>query len=95
MMEVNGIGPSMVPKAIEPAATVGGIAPKAEVVQSADVVEISSVAKIAAKIHELPDVRTELVERVKDEIATGTYETSERLEIAIDRLMEDLFPGMQ
>ena len=35
-------------------------------------------------------VRHELVERVKAEIAAGEYETPEPLEIAIDRLTEQL-----
>ena len=35
-------------------------------------------------------VRHELVERVKAEIAAGQYQTPERLEIAINRLTEEL-----
>ena len=35
-------------------------------------------------------IRHELVERVKAEIAAGEYETPERLEIAINRLTEEL-----
>jgi hypothetical protein len=32
-------------------------------------------------------IRRELVERVRREIADGSYETSEKLDIALDRLM--------
>lgn len=39
---------------------------------------------------QLPPVRRELVERIKAEIAAGTYETPERLEAAIERLLEDI-----
>ena len=35
-------------------------------------------------------IRTELVERVRGEIAAGTYDTPEKLEIALDRLMRTL-----
>jgi hypothetical protein len=31
---------------------------------------------------------------VKEEIEAGTYETPERIEIAVDRLLEDLFPDL-
>ncbi|MCS6852265.1 MAG: flagellar biosynthesis anti-sigma factor FlgM [Gemmataceae bacterium] len=35
-------------------------------------------------------IRTELVERVRREIAAGTYETPEKWAIALDRLWADL-----
>jgi hypothetical protein len=37
-----------------------------------------------------PDVRTELVERVRREIQAGTYETPEKLEAALEHLLERL-----
>ena len=35
-------------------------------------------------------VRMELVERVKAEIAAGTYETSGRMEAAMERLLDEV-----
>ena len=58
-----------------------------------DVLEISTIARLAAKIRDIPDVRTDLVNRVRVDIAAGTYETTQRIEITIDRLMEELLPG--
>lgn len=89
-MNVDGIGPSIPPKAVEPAAQVGNIAPKPEAAKAADVVEISDIAKLAAKVQELPEVRTELVEQIRGEIAAGTYDTPERVDAAVERLMDDL-----
>jgi len=37
--------------------------------------------------------RAELVARVRSEIALGTYETPEKLELALARLLEDVSPG--
>ena len=56
-----------------------------------DIVELSAAAQLVAKVHQLPEIRTELVERIKAEIAAGTYETPERLEIAVSRLTDELF----
>ena len=42
------------------------------------------------RAQQLPPVRRELVERIKAEIAAGTYETPERLEAAIERLLKDI-----
>ena len=37
-------------------------------------------------------IRTELVERVRREIAEGTYDTPEKWDIALDRLLNQLEP---
>jgi hypothetical protein len=37
-----------------------------------------------------PEVRTELVERVRREIAAGVYDTPEKMAIALERLLERL-----
>ena len=56
-----------------------------------DKVELSGRAQLLSKLHELPDVRTDLVERIKAEIDAGTYETPDKIDAAIDKLAEDLF----
>ena len=35
-------------------------------------------------------MRTELVRRVRSEIAQGTYETPEKLDAALDRLLDEI-----
>lgn len=65
-----------------------------EQAEARDVVEISVAARLAAKLRQMPEVRAELVERVKAEIKKGTYETREKLDMAVDRLMEELFPDL-
>ena len=57
----------------------------------ADSVEISEMAKFLEKISRLPDIRQEKVDAVKAELARGTYVTREKLEKAIDALLEDLW----
>jgi len=52
--------------------------------------DADEVAHWADRARKLPSVRRELVERVKAEIEAGTYETSDRLDAAIDRLIEEL-----
>jgi len=89
MTDIHGIQPPIAPRPIEPTSQVPTGSEKVQPPGIADVVEISDVAKLAAKIQQLPEVRTELVHRVKDELSAGSYETPEKLEIAIDRLMEE------
>ena len=90
MTNVNGVNPSWAPQPVEPTAPVTPNAPAAAAQNVSDVVEISTAAALAAKIHEIPDVRADLVARVKQEIKAGTYETPEKIDAAVDKLLDDL-----
>lgn len=92
MANVTGVQGPGGPQAPEPT---GGVTPGTSVhraQEASDSVEISTAAKLAKRLREIPDVRTDMVVRVKAEILAGTYENQERLEIAVDRLFEELFP---
>jgi negative regulator of flagellin synthesis FlgM len=94
MIEMNGIPPVSATSAVQPAEMVS-VEPVQEAFGSvSDVVEISTASILAAKVHEVPEVRTELVERIRQEIDAGTYETEERLDIAVNQLMDELFPEL-
>lgn len=56
--------------------------------QPTDEVAISPAAEAAVQAAELGDVRAELVARVRHEIATGTYETPDKLDSALERLLD-------
>ena len=90
MTNVNGIPPSWAPRPIEPANPTTPNAPPAAASNVSDVVEISTAAALAAKIQQIPDVRADLVARVKEEIKAGNYETPEKIDIAVERLLDDL-----
>lgn len=55
-----------------------------------DSVEVSPVSKYLAQLHELPDVRQGLVNRVKSEIAAGTYDTPDKVDALLPELSQDL-----
>ncbi|MHC4947149.1 MAG: flagellar biosynthesis anti-sigma factor FlgM [Planctomycetota bacterium] len=55
-----------------------------------DRVELSSQARLIQKLQRLPAARSELIEQVRDAIASGTYETEGKLRVAMERLLEDL-----
>ena len=52
--------------------------------------ERSDMGKWLDKARQLPEVRKDLIRQVKARIDAGNYETPERLEIAVQRLMEDM-----
>lgn len=55
-----------------------------------DRVELSSHAVLLDRLRQLPDVRADLVSDVRAAISDGTYETDEKLNAAVARLLEDL-----
>jgi hypothetical protein len=53
-------------------------------------VEISDSARYLGEIKKLPDIRGEKVQTARDLIASGQFETSERINGTVDRLLEEL-----
>lgn len=55
-----------------------------------DRVEVSDAARFLAKLNAMPEVRHELVERVRGEIAADRYDTPERFDLAVDAMIDEL-----
>lgn len=94
MNNIDGVHPAWAPRPVEPTNPALPSGPTQPVGDVSDVVEISTAAELAARIQEVPEVRAELVARVKREIEAGTYETSERIDAAVERLLDELFPEL-
>jgi negative regulator of flagellin synthesis FlgM len=58
--------------------------------RGADRVDISPAAEAAIRAAEGGEVRHELVNQIRDQIAAGAYETTEKLDIALDRLLDEI-----
>jgi len=63
--------------------------PRAAAARGEDVAEISAGAREAALAEATP-IRAELVQRIRQQIAAGTYETDEKLEAVADRVSREL-----
>ena len=94
MANIFGVHPPNATKGIEQIGKMQARQPAGEATGVGDSLEISTAGKLAARIHDAGMVRTDLVERVRSEIADGTYETPERLDATVDRLLDDLFPEL-
>jgi negative regulator of flagellin synthesis FlgM len=57
---------------------------------AADRVDISPAAEAAIQAAESGEVRLDLVNRIRSQIADGTYETSAKLDFALDRLLDEI-----
>lgn len=58
--------------------------------RSTDRVELSDIARFKDRLRELPDVRVDRVEQIRQAIVDGSYESEAKLDVAIQRLLEDL-----
>jgi negative regulator of flagellin synthesis FlgM len=65
-------------------------AARPEATQIADEVDISEAARFAEQIQQMPEMREDRIEAVRRQIAEGTYETSDRLNAAIERLLDEI-----
>jgi len=67
-----------------PAATANGTS------RPDDQAELSDVSRLLSKLQDLPEIREDLVSRVRAELDAGTYETDAKIDAAIDAMLEDL-----
>lgn len=61
-----------------------------EAPQIADEVNISEGARLVEQVHQLPEMREDRVEAVRAQIAEGTYETNDKLNAAVERLLDEI-----
>jgi len=52
--------------------------------------EISDVGRTVEQVNQLPDIRQDRVNEIRAQIAAGTYETEGKLEVALDRLLDEI-----
>ena len=92
-MEIHGIQPVNGPQGVQPSNPTTA----SDQVQAPDQLEISQEAEMASQaaeliehIQQLPDIRADRVDEIRAAIEAGTYETEERLDIAVDRLLDEI-----
>lgn len=64
--------------------------PPAQSTRGVDELDISPEAELVSRVRDLPDVRADRVAQIRAEIESGVYETDEKLDIALDRLLDEL-----
>ena len=52
--------------------------------------DISREASLISQIRDLPDIRADRVAEIRAALAEGTYETDQKLDIAVERLLDEL-----
>jgi negative regulator of flagellin synthesis FlgM len=55
-----------------------------------DQLDLSPEAEFVAQARDLPEIREDRVAALRAQIASGTYETAEKLDIAVSRLLDEI-----
>lgn len=58
--------------------------------QPTDELDLSSETTMLSRVHNIPDIRMDRVAEIRAEIASGTYETSDKLDLAVGRLLNEI-----
>ena len=89
-MRIGGTNGVNGPQRIYPKPAAQEATKPAEVSPQGDRVEISDAARLSEALARVPDIRTDKVARAKDMIANATLDTPENMDVALNRMMEDL-----
>ena len=55
-----------------------------------DQLDISREADVASRIHDVPDIRADKVAEIRAQIESGDYETDDKLDMAVSRLLDEI-----
>jgi negative regulator of flagellin synthesis FlgM len=55
-----------------------------------DELSLSDAAQLVDRVRDLPDIRQSRVDALRAAIADGTYETSDKLDAAVERLLDEI-----
>lgn len=58
--------------------------------RGADAIELSVQAQLLSRLAKLPDVRQDLVDRVRVEIEADTYDTPDKIDALLNELEQDM-----
>jgi negative regulator of flagellin synthesis FlgM len=55
-----------------------------------DAVEISEMGQLLESLNQVSDMRMDRINQIRSAIASGSYETEERLSVALNRLLDEI-----
>ncbi len=84
--QLHGPQPISAPHGAKPAQQIA----RPEAPQIADEVDISEAARLVEQVQQMPEMRSDRIEAVRQQIAEGTYETRDKLNVALERLLDEI-----
>ena len=91
-MEIHGPSHIQGTQSIKPAQQLKAtqVEPAVDNNMPVDTVDISAEADYVSQIHDLPEMRTDRVADIRAQIESGVYETDEKLDVALGRVLDEI-----
>ena len=91
-MEIRGTNSINAAQAVRMPGNVGSVENTQQVAHPdvVDQLDISAEAQAASRSADVSEVRTARIAEIKAQIAEGTYETPEKLDAAVSRMLDEL-----
>ncbi len=83
--QVHGAQSISAPHQTRPAA-----APSPTGMSVSDQLDLSPAAQFVDQAHDLPAIRQDRVNQIRSQIANGTYDTPDKLDAALSRMLDEL-----
>lgn len=84
--QIHAAQPLSAPHRLQPSQAAAGSYSSAGV----DQLDISPEADFVAQARDLPDIREDRVAAIRAQIQNGTYESSDKLDVALSRLLDEI-----
>ncbi len=55
-----------------------------------DELQLSDAAQLVDQVRDLPEIRQDRVDQIRAQIADGSYETDEKMDVALGRLLDEI-----
>lgn len=55
-----------------------------------DELQISDAGRLVSMANQVPDIRQDRVDAIRSQIAAGTYETPDKLNVALNRFLDEI-----
>ncbi len=55
-----------------------------------DRVELSDTARLLNSMRQMPEIRQDRVDTIRNAIARGVYDTADRLDVALDKMLDEI-----
>ncbi len=94
-MQIHGLGSAHGPQSVQgphrsqPSQQAQPAQPRRSAV-GVDELDISPEAQLLSQVREVPEIRADRVAEIRAAIESGTYETDEKISLAVDRLFDEI-----
>ncbi len=91
-MEIYGPGRIDGPQSVRAPHQARSIEPQSslDTLQGMDQIDLSAEAELVGRVGDVPDIRADRIAEIRAEIEAGVYETDEKLDVAVGRLLDEI-----